>query len=53
LITGNEPGSPKHKGQVWLLAERPNIVPHPQNNLDLVRSCACTSTPITTSYIIG
>src|SRR5712692_1080840 len=53
LMTGKTPGMPRHTGHVWVLGAAPNFVPHPQNILDSVRSCACTSSPMTTSYATG
>src|SRR3990172_962763 len=49
LRTGSTPGNPRHTGQTWEFGGRPNAVLHPQNIFDAVRSCACTSRPMTDS----
>jgi hypothetical protein len=49
LITGSTPGMPWHTGQVCAFGGAPNFVVQPQNIFDFVESCACTSSPMTTS----
>ena len=48
--TGKTPGMPRHTGQVWVLGSAPNFAEQGQKSLDLVRSWAWTSSPITVSY---
>src|ERR1700760_2010592 len=48
--TGRAPGSPRHVGQTCVFGADPNCVRHPQKALVVVRSCTCTSSPITGSY---
>ncbi len=52
LITGSVPGMPRQIGQVWLLGGAPNVVAQPQNILERVASWACTSSPMTVSYVV-
>jgi hypothetical protein len=40
---------PWHTGQVCAFGGAPNFVVQPQNIFDFVESCACTSSPMTTS----
>ena len=47
--TGNAPGSPRHTGQTCELGGAPKAVEQAQKILLLVRSCACTSSPMTGS----
>ena len=51
LSTGKAPGSPMQVGHVWLFGSPPNSVLLPQKILLFVRRCACTSRPITPSYV--
>src|SRR5215471_1183745 len=51
LSTGSAPGSPRHTGQVLELGGSPKRVEQEQKIFDLVRSCTCTSSPITASYL--
>src|SRR3990170_6994509 len=51
LRTGKTPGRPRQTGQVWELGASPNRVLQPQKIFDAVRSWACTSSPITASYV--
>src|SRR5205809_5567265 len=51
LRTGSTPGIPWHTGHVWLFGRAPNVVGHPQNIFELVRSWAWTSRPMTTSIV--
>jgi len=44
------PGYPRHTGQVRLLGTAPYSALHAQNILVAVRSCACTSRPMTGLY---
>src|SRR5215472_5089203 len=50
LITGNEPGRPRHTGQTPELGGAPKAARHPQNILVLVASSTCVSSPSTGSY---
>jgi hypothetical protein len=47
--TGSAPGSPRHVGHIWVFGADPNRVRHPQKAFVVVRSCTCTSSPITGS----
>src|SRR5258708_26413573 len=49
--TGREPGRPRQTGQVFAFGASPNCVEQPQNIFVFVRSWACTSSPITASYL--
>ena len=49
LITGSEPGRPRHTGHTWVLGSPPNVTVQPQNILELVLSSTCTSSPRTGS----
>ena len=49
LITGSMPGMPASMKETWLLGSAPNSVEAPENSLDLDRTWAWTSMPITTS----
>ena len=51
LTTGRTPGMPRHTGQTWVLGGAPNTVEHPQKILVAVLSSACTSNPMTGSYV--
>src|SRR5437867_12230160 len=53
LSTGSAPGRPRQTGQVFELGGAPNRVLQPQKSLLLVRSCACTSSPMTGSNSIA
>src|SRR5436305_881035 len=46
---GNAPGSPRHTGHTSVLGGAPKAVEQPQKIFVLVRSWACTSSPITGS----
>src|SRR5258707_10312600 len=50
--TGSVPGRPRQTGQVFAFGASPNCVEQPQKIFVLVRSCACTSRPITASYLV-
>src|SRR5579863_3112267 len=50
LITGSMPGMPASTNETWALGSAPNSVEAPENSLDLDRTWACTSRPITTSH---
>src|SRR3954466_546565 len=50
LSAGSAPGSPRHTGHTWVLGGAPNAVEQPQKIFVRVRSCACTSRPITVSH---
>ena len=45
LMTGSEPGSPRHTGHTWVLGSPPNSLTQPQNILVAVLSSTCTSRP--------
>jgi hypothetical protein len=47
--TGSTPGMPRQIWQVFLLGSAPNLVEHPQNIFESVRSWAWTSSPMTVS----
>ena len=49
LSTGSTPGMPMQTGQVCAFGAAPNCAEQPQNSLDAVDICACTSRPITGS----
>ena len=49
LVTGSDPGRPRHTGHTWLFGSAPNVVGQPQNILVLVPSSTCVSRPITGS----
>ena len=49
LGTGSAPGRPRQAGQTFVLGGSPKVVRQPQNILVRVRSCTCTSSPITVS----
>src|ERR1051325_7210039 len=51
LSTGSAPGIPRQTGQTLVLGGAPNPVGQPQKILVAVASCACTSRPITDSYL--
>src|SRR5436853_1518592 len=53
LSAGSAPGSPRHTGQTCELGGAPKAVEQPQKILLLVRSCACTSRPMTGSQSAG
>src|SRR5438132_10243290 len=46
---GSAPGRPRHTWQTCVFGGAPNAVGQPQKILLRVRSCACTSSPITGS----
>src|SRR4029078_10823429 len=52
FITGNAPGSPRQTGQVCVFGSAPNSTGEPQNILDRVLSCTCTSRPSVAMYFI-
>ena len=45
LITGSDPGRPRHTGQTCVLGSPPNSLAQPQNILVFVFSSTCTSRP--------
>src|SRR6266513_3427513 len=49
--TGKAPGSPRQTGQTFVLGGSPNRVEHEQKIFVTVRSCTCTSSPLTGSYL--
>ena len=51
FITGNVPGCARETGLTCVFANAPKLLLSPENNLLFVRSWACTSKPITTSYL--
>src|SRR6202163_5132037 len=51
FTTGKVPGSPRQTGHTLLLGGSPNRFAHPQKILLFVSSCACTSSPMTGSYL--
>src|SRR5437016_12660 len=51
--TGRLPGSPRQTGQHWVFGGAPNSVLQPQNILLAVSSSACTSMPMTGSYLVA
>jgi hypothetical protein len=51
LSTGRAPGIPRHTGQTFVLGGAPNLVEHEQKIFVAVRSCTCTSSPITGSNL--
>ena len=51
--TGSAPGSPRHTGHVCVLGGSPKLVAQAQNAFVRVRSCACTSSPMTASQPAG
>src|SRR5256885_327315 len=53
LSAGSAPGRPRQTGQTWVFAGAPKAVEQPQKILLLVRSCACTSRPMTGSQSAG
>src|SRR3954447_20670415 len=53
LSAGNAPGSPRQTGQTCVFGAAPNSVEQAQKIFDRVRSCACTSSPITGSNASG
>src|SRR5271157_4479100 len=50
--TGRAPGKPRHTGQTLEFGGSPKCVEQEQKIFDLVRSCKCTSRPITASYFV-
>src|SRR4029077_3588678 len=50
LSTGSVPGYPSVTGLICVLGSAPKVVLSEQNNFVFVRSCACTSRPMTVSY---
>src|SRR6218665_2851548 len=50
LTTGSTPGMPEQISHTLVLGSLPNSVEQAQNSFELVRSWACTSSPMTTSY---
>ena len=54
LMTGRTPGSAMQTGQTWVLgASLAYDAPQPQNIFRSVRSCTCTSSPMTVSYAVA
>ena len=51
FITGSVPGCASTTGLTCVFGSAPNEILSPQKSLLLVRSWACTSNPITTSYL--
>src|SRR5699024_9313623 len=49
---GKVPGRPKSMRLAWLLGSAPKAVLEPENILEAVVSCTCTSRPITVSHSI-
>jgi hypothetical protein len=49
LVTGREPGSPRHTGHTAELGSAPNTVGQPQNILVTVPSSTWVSSPMTGS----
>ncbi len=53
LMTGSDPGSPRHTGHVSVLGAAPRTsVEQPQNIFEEVLSWTWISTPMTTSYLV-
>src|SRR5918996_5082533 len=52
LSTGRTPGSARSTADAWVLGGAPKAVDAPEKILAAVRSCACVSTPTTTSQVI-
>src|SRR5215212_9865394 len=50
LITGRDPGRPRHTGQMLVLGSAPNRLAQPQNSLVAVCSSQWTSSPMTSSH---
>src|SRR5690606_37320384 len=50
LSTGKVPGSARSNTLACVLGSAPNVVEEPENSLDLVASCTCTSSPMTVSH---
>jgi hypothetical protein len=50
--TGKAPGIPRHTGQTFVLGGAPKRVEQEQKIFDAVRSCTCTSSPMTGSYLV-
>src|ERR1700690_4051647 len=50
LSTGRAPGRPRQTGQIFVFGSAPNLLAQPQNALEAVSNCTCTSSPITGSY---
>ena len=49
--TGSVPGRPRQTGSVCVLGSAPNAADDHEKIFDCVASCACTSRPMTTSYL--
>jgi hypothetical protein len=51
FILGSVPGCPSVMGLTWVFGAEPNAFASPENNLLFVFNWACTSSPITASYL--
>ena len=52
FITGSIPGKAASTKLTWVLGSDPNFVAEVEKSLESDKTCACTSKPITTSYLL-